>query len=184
MSKTVYEFDLNKIDGTKTQLSEYRGKVLLLVNVASKCGLTPQYEGLEKLYSEYKEKGLMVLGFPANEFAGQEPGTNAEIQEFCQMKFGVQFPMFEKVVVKGEGQHPLYAFLTESKPEAQLKKDGKLLGLLREKNLLSGKPHDIKWNFEKFLINRKGEIVERFSPDIEPTDPMITEAIKRELSLA
>lgn len=182
MKKNIYDYNVNKIDGTSINLSEFKGKVLLVVNVASKCGLTPQYEGLEKLNREYREKGLAVLGFPANEFLAQEPGTNAEIQEFCRMNFGVEFPMFEKIVVKGEGQHPLYTYLTETKPEATLKKDGKLLERLKEKNLLSGKANDIKWNFEKFLINKKGEVVERFSPDIDPMDPVIINAVEKELA--
>lgn len=182
MKKNIYDYNVNKIDGSSINLSEFKGKVLLVVNVASKCGLTPQYEGLEKLNREYREKGLAVLGFPANEFLAQEPGTNAEIQEFCRMNFGVEFPMFEKIVVKGEGQHPLYTYLTETKPEATLKKDGQLLERLKEKDLLSGKANDIKWNFEKFLINKRGEVVERFSPDIDPMDPVIINAVEKELA--
>ena len=182
MSQTVYPFKVNKIDGSATSLQEYQGKVMLLVNVASKCGLTPQYEGLEKLYETYQAKGLAVLGFPANEFLAQEPGTNAEIQEFCQMKFGVKFPMFEKIVVKGSGQHPLYTFLTDTKPVATMKPDGNLLERLKDKGLLSGKDNDIKWNFEKFLINKKGEVVQRFSPDIDPMDSLIVQAVERELA--
>jgi glutathione peroxidase len=180
----IYNFKVNKIDGKETTLNDYKGKVMLVVNVASKCGLTPQYEGLENLYKQYQEKGLVVLGFPANEFLAQEPGTNKDIQEFCSMKFGIQFPMFEKIVVKGEGQHPLFSFLTETKPVAKLKTDGTLISRLTEKGLISGKPNDIKWNFEKFLINKKGEIAERFSPDVEPNDPMIVSAIERELANA
>lgn len=180
---SIYNFKINQIDGKEIALNEYKGKVMLVVNVASKCGLTPQYEGLENLYKEYKAQGLVVLGFPANEFLAQEPGTNEEIQEFCTMKFGVDFPLFQKIVVKGEGQHPLYSFLTETKPEAKLKTDGTLISRLKEKGLISGKPNDIKWNFEKFLINRKGEISERFSPDIEPMDPMIVKAIEKELTI-
>lgn len=182
MSQNVYSFKLNKIDGSDASLEEYKGKVLLLVNVASKCGLTPQYDGLEKLYKSYQESGLMVLGFPANEFLAQEPGTNAEIQEFCRMNYGVQFPMFEKIVVKGEGQHPLYGFLTATKPNATMKPDGTLLDRLKSKGLLSGKENDIKWNFEKFLINRKGEVVGRFSPELDPQDPIIVKAVENELA--
>ncbi len=118
----VSDFSVKQIDGVSKSLSDYKGKVLLIVNVASKCGLTPQYDGLEKMYEKYKDKGLVVMGFPANEFLGQEPGTNAEIQEFCRANFGVQFPMFEKVVVKGEGQHPLFKFLTETIPTATKKR--------------------------------------------------------------
>lgn len=181
MSQTIYDFKLKKIDGTDTELREYKGKVLLLVNVASKCGLTPQYDDLEKLYIEFKDKGLVVLGFPANEFGSQEPGSNEEIQEFCRMNYGVNFPMFEKIVVKGQGQHPLYHHLITNKPVAQIKPDSKLMPLLKEKGLLTGEPNDIKWNFEKFLISRNGVIVERFSPDIPPMDPMIVRAVESEI---
>lgn len=179
MENTVYNFAVKKIDGAPATLGDYKGKVLLIVNVASKCGLTPQYDALEKIYEKYHEKGLSVLGFPANEFGSQEPGTNAEIQEFCRSNFGAQFPMFEKIVVKGAGQHPLYKFLTETKPEAQLKAGApsfeeklKGYGITREKK------NDILWNFEKFLVNRQGEVVARFSPDITPDDPMVTKAIE------
>ena len=178
----IYNFKVNQIDGKEIALKEYQGKVMLVVNVASKCGLTPQYEGLEALYKQYRDQGLVVLGFPANEFLGQEPGTNQEVQAFCTLNYGVDFPMFQKIVVKGEGQHPLYSYLTQTKPEAILKADSKLMPLLKEKGLLSGGPNDIKWNFEKFLVNKKGEITERFSPDIDPMDPVIVDAVKRALA--
>ncbi len=178
---TLFSQKLRRIDGTETTLEEYRGKVILIVNVASKCGLTPQYEGLEELYKIHRDTGLVVLGFPANEFLAQEPGTNSEIQQFCSMKFGVDFPLFEKIIVKGEGQHPLYTYLTETKPIATLKDGGTLLSRLKEKNLLTGKANDVKWNFEKFLVSRQGEIVERFSPEIEPLDPLVMSAVVREL---
>jgi glutathione peroxidase len=181
--QNIYNFKVKSIDEAEIDLNKYQGKVLLIVNVASKCGLTPQYEGLQQVYQEFKSQGLEVLGFPANEFLAQEPGTNQEIAEFCQMKFGVNFPMFAKIVVKGEGQHPLYSFLTNNKPDAVLKPAGTLLERLNSKGLLTGKPNDIKWNFEKFLINKKGQIVQRFSPDIDPMDPLITNAIKKELSI-
>jgi glutathione peroxidase len=180
--QNIYNFKVKTIDGSEIELNKFQGKVLLIVNVASKCGLTPQYEGLEKLYKEYKAQGLEVLGFPANEFLAQEPGTNDEIAQFCRMNFGVDFPMFSKIVVKGEGQHPLYTFLTNTKPDAVLKPAGTLLERLNSKGLLTGKANDIKWNFEKFLINKKGEVIQRFSPDIDPMDPLITNAIKKELS--
>lgn len=178
---------LNKIefrtaDGKPQTLNDYAGKVVLIVNVASKCGLTPQYEGLEKLFEKYEDDGLAVIGFPANEFAGQEPGTNAEIQEFCQMKFGVQFPVLEKIVVKGPGQHPLYKALTSMKPESTLNPDGKLEANLRKHGLLGANSNEIKWNFEKFLLNRKGEIVGRFAPDITPEDPVLVKAIETEIA--
>jgi glutathione peroxidase len=183
MSQNVYDFSVNKINGSKTSLNDYKGKVMLIVNVASKCGLTPQYEGLESLYKEYQNQGLEILGFPANEFLAQEPGTNSEIQEFCRMNFGVEFPMFEKIVVKGEGQHPLYNYLTTTKPEATMKPDGTLIERLSSKGLISGKPNDIKWNFEKFLVNKNGEVVGRFSPELDPNDPIIVNAVKKELSV-
>jgi glutathione peroxidase len=178
----IYNFKVNQIDGKEIALNEFQGKVMLLVNVASKCGLTPQYEGLESLYKQYRDQGLVVLGFPANEFLGQEPGTNQEVQAFCTLNYGVDFPMFQKIVVKGEGQHPLYSYLTETKPEAVLKTDSQLMPRLKEKGLLSGGPSDIKWNFEKFLVNKKGEITERFSPDIDPMDPIIVDAVKGALA--
>jgi glutathione peroxidase len=153
-----------------------------VVNVASKCGLTPQYEGLEKLYKQYSDKGLVVLGFPANEFLAQEPGSNEEIQQFCTMNYGVNFPMFEKIVVKGNGQHPLYQYLTDVKPVATMKPDGNLISRLKEKGLIDGKDNDIKWNFEKFLVSKNGDVVERFSPDLDPVDHIIVKAVERELA--
>ena len=181
MTANIYDFSLTQMDGVKVNLSSYKEKVLLIVNVASKCGLTPQYEGLEKLYKQYQKQGFEVLGFPANEFMAQEPGSNSEIQEFCRMNFGVEFPMFEKIVVKGEGQHPLYNYLTTQRPEAVMKPNGSLIERLNAKGLLSGKPNDIKWNFEKFLVNKRGEVVGRFSPELDPLDPIITSAIEKEL---
>lgn len=181
MTQSIYNFSVNKIDGTPASLKDYQGKALLIVNVASKCGLTPQYEGLEKIYEQYKSKGFEVLGFPANEFLGQEPGTNDEIASFCTMNFGVKFPLFEKIVVKGDGQHPLYSYLTENKTQTTMKPNGSLIDKLNSKGLLTGKANDIKWNFEKFLINKKGQIVERFSPELDPQDPIIVKAIEKEL---
>jgi glutathione peroxidase len=180
MDQSIYDFTVKRIDGVSSALREYEGKTILIVNVASKCGLTPQYEGLKKLYDQYRNKGLVVLGFPANEFLGQEPGTNAEIQEFCQKSFGVNFPMHEKIIVKGDGQHPLYKFLTTQKPQATLKPNGTLIERLMAKNLI-GKAHEIKWNFEKFLVNKQGVIVERFSPELEPLNPIIIKAIEQTL---
>lgn len=180
---SVFQFKVKKISGEETSLEEYKGKVLLIVNVASKCGLTPQYEGLQKLYREYQNKGLTVLGFPANEFLAQEPGTNQEILEFCTLNYSVDFPMFEKIVVKGEGQHPLYAYLTQTHKEALKKDNSKLMSILKEKGLLSGEEHDIKWNFEKFLVGKDGKILARFSPDIDPNDPVVTTAVEKALAL-
>jgi glutathione peroxidase len=182
MSKTIYDITVDQIDGTPVSLSSYRGKVVLVVNVASKCGLTPQYEGLEKLYEKYKDKGLEILGFPANEFAGQEPGSNDEIHKFCTLNFGVKFPMFKKIVVKGEGMHPLYAYLTSAHPDKVMKKDGILVDKLKNLGLLSGGASDILWNFEKFLIGKDGRIVERFSPEFAPDSDEIVGAIEKELA--
>ncbi len=181
MSKNIYDFSVNRIDGNKISLSDFKGKVALIVNVASKCGLTPQYEALEKIYSKYYEKGFEVLGFPANEFGAQEPGTNTEIQQFCTMNFGVKFPMFEKIVVKGEGQHPLYRFLTDTKPDAQLANGNAFEEKLKTYGVNREKKNDILWNFEKFLINRNGEVVARFAPDVTPDDALVTKAIEAAL---
>lgn len=144
----LYDFVVKTIDGKDKPLADYRGKVLLIVNVASKCGYTPQYEGLEKLYETYKERGLVVLGFPANNFLWQEPGTDEEIQEFCTTSYGVTFDMFSKISVKGSDQHPLYRFIT-AVPAVQ---------------------GPVKWNFQKYLVNRKGEIVKVFFSKTEPLD--------------
>ena len=180
----IQQIPLKTIKGADASLADYAGKVVLAVNVASKCGLTPQYEGLEKLYAEYKDKGLVVAGFPANDFGAQEPGDNDEIATFCTTNFGVEFPMFEKIVVKGEGQHPLYHYLTTTKPSATMKEGGTLITRLKDKGLISGKENDIHWNFEKFLVNKKGEVVDRFSPELDPMDPVIVKAVERELANA
>jgi glutathione peroxidase len=181
MSKPIYEIPVQRIDGTETTLADYKGKVLLIVNVASKCGLTPQYEGLESLYNQYKAQGLEVLGFPSNDFAGQEPGSNEEIQQFCSMNFGVKFPLFSKISVVPENQHPLYQYLSAQKPVAKGNGDNIL------KNKLAGMGHspkqeqDVLWNFEKFVVNADGEVVERFAPNVLPTDAIVTQVIEKEL---
>lgn len=179
MTTELYGIDVTQIDGTPVSLSAYRGKVLLIVNVASKCGLTPQYEGLEALYERFGARGLEVLGFPANEFAGQEPGSNPEIEAFCRLNYSVKFPLFEKIVVKGQGRHALYDHLTEAMPEA-----GRKLDLKHSLLKLVSRPKaqgDIVWNFEKFLISRQGHVVARFAPTTDPNDPAIIAAIEREL---
>lgn len=158
----LYDFEITRNDGTKARLGDFQGKVMLLVNTASECGLTPQYDGLEKLHEQYADKGLAVLGFPANEFGAQEPGTDAQIAQFCQLRFGVKFPLMAKSVVKGEGQTPLYQFLTRQSPF----------------------PGEISWNFEKFLVDRTGTVVARFAPNVEPTAPEVIQAIERELAKA
>jgi glutathione peroxidase len=177
---SLYEIPVTRIDGTKGSLEPFRGKVALLVNVASACGLTPQYEGLEKAYEAYRDRGFAVLGFPANEFGAQEPGSNEEIQSFCSTKFGVQFPMFEKIVVKGPETHPLYQHLVAARPSAE--------GAAGMRAKLAGygipveNETDVLWNFEKFLVSRTGEVVARFSPDVTPDDPRLTSAIEAELA--
>ena len=177
----IYNFSVTKIDGKPATLGDYKGKVLLIVNVASKCGLTPQYDALEKMYEQYHERGLEILGFPANEFGAQEPGTNTEIQEFCRSNFGIKFPMFQKIVVKGAGVHPLYKFLTSEKPAAVLPAgpsfEEKLAGHGIKREIKS----EILWNFEKFLVDRKGNVVQRFSPDMTPDDATVTKAIEAAL---
>jgi glutathione peroxidase len=181
MAKSIYDFSVRRIDGTDAKLKEYGGKVLLIVNVASKCGLTPQYDALEKVHEKYHDQGFEVLGFPANEFGAQEPGSNAEIQEFCRANFGVKFPMFEKIVVKGDGQHPLYAFLTTTKPEIETPADPAFEAKLKGYGITRANKNDILWNFEKFLVNREGRIAARFNPDVTPDDPVITKAIEAAL---
>jgi glutathione peroxidase len=182
MSKSVFEIPVKKIDGTAATLAPYKGKVMLVVNTASKCGLTPQYEGLEKLNKTYREKGLEVLGFPSNEFMGQEPGSNAEIQDFCSTKFNVSFPMFEKIHVKGgPEQHPLYKELTTAQPKATLKAGSDFAEKLAGYGQTPKLPTDVLWNFEKFLVGRNGEIVGRFAPDMTPDDPTLVGAIEKAL---
>ena len=144
----IYEFSAKKMNGQEVKMEEYIGKVVLVVNTASKCGLTPQFKELEEIYKEYKEQGLEILGFPCNQFASQDPASNEEIQSFCLLNYGVTFTMFEKVDVNGEGAHPIYKFLKNE-----------------EKGLFS---KEIKWNFTKFLINKEGEVVKRYSPTTKP----------------
>ena len=181
MTASLREIPLRRIDGTPTTLAQFEGKVLLLVNVASQCGLTPQYEGLEKLYQAYRSRGLEVLGFPANEFGAQEPGTNEEIQAFCTTNFGVQFPMFEKIVVKGPGIHPLYQTLTQAQPSAENFGDDTFQRKLEGYGIKQENPADVMWNFEKFLVDRSGKVVGRFAPGIGPDHPQLRQAIEAAL---
>ena len=182
MSSNLYDIPVRRIDGKDASLADYKGQVMLIVNVASKCGLTPQYSDLENVYEAYRDRGLVVLGFPANEFAGQEPGTNQEIKQFCESKYNVQFPMFEKIVVKGETQHPLYRALIDSCPKAEAKPDSSLRKTLDSHGLGPKNDTDIMWNFEKFVINREGKVVARFAPDFAPNDPAVTGAIEGALA--
>lgn len=175
---------VNTIDGAPSSLGQHAGKVRLVVNVASQCGLTPQYTALEALYRKYRERGLEVLGFPANEFGAQEPGTEQEIREFCSSTYDVSFPMFSKIVVKGEGQHPLYATLTSARPEATKLPGSSFREKLIGYGIQPGAPHEILWNFEKFLVDRAGNVVERFAPDVPPDSELIVAAIERELARA
>jgi glutathione peroxidase len=157
---SVLDFKMKNIDGQMVDLKQYKGDVILLVNVASKCGNTPQYEGLQALYEKYKDDGFVVLGFPANNFKNQEPGTDAEIKGFCTLNYGVTFPMFSKISVLGEDKHPLYKFLTEQKTDPQF-------------------AGEIKWNFEKFLIDRQGKVAARFDPKVQPQSEGVRLAIER-----
>jgi len=154
---SIYDFGLNAIDGTPAPLAGYRGKVLLLVNVASYCGYTPQYQGLEALYEKYKDRGLVVIGFPANNFGGQEPGSNAEIKDFCERTYHVKFPMYAKISVEGPDKAPLYQYLTSA---------------------MGG---EIQWNFTKFLAGRDGKLLHRFEPAVEPESAELNAAIEKAL---
>lgn len=162
----LLDINFKNKDGKDVSLKSFDAKAYLIVNVASKCGLTPQYEDLQALYSEYKEKGLEILAFPANEFLAQEPGTNEEIQSFCSLTYNVTFPVNEKIVVKGESQHELYKELTSSDISYTKNEDSSFENILTEKGLITGGPSEIKWNFEKFLVNASGEVVGRFFPDV------------------
>ena len=159
---SIYDQKINTLEGDAADLSQYKGKALLVVNVASKCGLTPQYEGLEKLHEQYASRGFEVLGFPCNQFMGQEPGTADEIREFCSTTYGVQFPIFEKIDVNGDQQHPIFAELEQTADA-------------------DGEAGDVKWNFEKFLVSPEGKVVARFSPTVTPDAPEVIEAIEANL---
>jgi glutathione peroxidase len=162
-SKSVYDFKMKNIDGNEVALDAYKGKVLLFVNVASKCGLTPQYKEIQALYEKYKDKGLVVLGFPANNFMGQEPGSDKDIKEFCTLKYDVTFPMFSKISVKGSDQHPLYKYLTS--------KD--------ENGVIDAK---VSWNFQKFLVSKSGKVITSFGPQTSVTEADVTKAIEAALA--
>jgi glutathione peroxidase len=180
VTTSLYDIPLKQIDGTATSLASYRGKVLLAVNVASKCGLTPQYRALEDLYQSKRARGLEVLGFPANNFKGQEPGSDAEISDFCSINYDVHFPLFSKISVLGADQHPLYARLTAAQPAAV--GDGPFRERLKGYGVSPENPVDVLWNFEKFLINRKGDVTARFAPDVTADDPRLVAAIDAELA--
>lgn len=159
---SVYDFTMKDIDGNDVKLDAYKGKVVMIVNTASRCGYTPQYEGLQKIYDQYKDRGFVVLGFPANNFMGQEPGTEKEIKEFCTLKYNVTFPMFSKISVTGTDQHPLYGYLTNKATNPEF-------------------PGDISWNFNKFLIDKNGKIVGRWGSKEKPEDAAVIEAIEKSI---
>ncbi|MGO9336349.1 MAG: glutathione peroxidase [Terracidiphilus sp.] len=182
MSASILDIPVKKITGEDTSLAEFNGHVLLVVNVASKCGLTPQYEGLEKIYEQYKGQGLVVAGFPANDFKTQEPGTNEEIQTFCTTNFGVKFPMFEKITVVGPEKHPLYKALIAAQPKAVSVSDIPFREKLKGYGIEGNPEPEVLWNFEKFLVSRSGEVVDRFAPDTQPDAPELKAAIEAELA--
>jgi glutathione peroxidase len=172
---------LTRIDGASDSLANHKGNVLLVVNVASKCGLTPQYEGLEALYGKYKEKGFEVLGFPANDFGAQEPGTHEEIVEFCKLNYGVSFPLFAKADVTGPGKQPLYASLIEAVPEKQ-GPAAEFRERLKGFGMSPTEDPEVLWNFEKFVIGKDGSVVARFAPGTTPDDPALVATIEAELA--
>jgi glutathione peroxidase len=181
MTQSLYDIPVRTIEGAETTLSPYRGEVVLVVNVASQCGKTPQYAGLQALYEREHGRGFAVLGFPANEFGAQEPGSNDEIKQFCETSYGVTFPMFAKIVVKGAGQHPLYQRLVAEAPAPVFMPGSRHETAFAE----AGKPAghwDPVWNFEKFLIDRRGRIAARFDPDVVPEDPRLIAAVETALA--
>jgi glutathione peroxidase len=182
MADEIYEIPVRKIDGTDTNLGEYKGKVLLVVNVASQCGLTPQYTALQKLYETYRGRGFEILGFPSNDFMGQEPGSEAEIKEFCESNYDVNFPLFSKVSINIGERHPLYKHLIEARPQTDVDNGGGLKQNLENFGHKHLKETDVLWNFEKFLIGKDGEVAARFSPDVTPDDARLIEKIEAELA--
>jgi len=179
---TIYAIPVTRIDGAQSALQDFRGKVLLIVNVASKCGLTPQYAGLEALYQAKHAQGLEILGFPANNFKQQEPGSDAEIQQFCTTTYDVHFPLFSKISVVGDDQHPLYRHLTQAAPEAI--GEGPMRERLQGFGIDPNPAPEVLWNFEKFLVNRQGKVIARFAPDVTADDPRLTQAIGDALAAA
>lgn len=175
----VYDFKVKDIKGKTISLSEYSGKLLLIVNTASKCGFTPQYEGLEKLYQKYKDQGLVILGFPSNQFLAQDPGSNEEISSFCKLNYGVTFPLFAKIDVRGKNADPLFRFLTEAAPFKgfELNKEGgrTIQGVIKEHYPENLEGNEVKWNFTKFLIGRDGAVKGRYEPTVTPEelDPVV-----------
>lgn len=182
MPESLYDIPLRSLDGRDLSLAAFKGQVLLVVNVASRCGLTPQYAGLEALFASYQARGLQVLGFPCNDFAGQEPGSDDEIKTFCTTNFSVQFPMFQKIRINSEPRHPLYVRLMQAQPLAIPPVDSHFRDKLAEHKLLPKEASDVLWNFEKFLIGRDGQVLSRFAPDMPPDDPVLVAAIEAALA--
>ncbi len=178
---SIYDIEVVTIDGKSQQLSDFKGKTLLIVNTASECGLTPQYEALEKLYQARQSEGLEILGFPCNQFGAQEPGQEEEIKNFCTARFGVSFPMFSKVEVNGEGRHPLYQILFSALPERTTAPDSDFVELLKGYGF-DEKEGDILWNFEKFLVSAQGDVIGHFAPDMAPDHPVLTTALDNALT--
>ncbi|WP_026283631.1 glutathione peroxidase [Rhizobium sp. 2MFCol3.1] len=180
MMTDILSVPVKLADGRETTLNEYKGKVVLVVNVASKCGLTAQYEGLEKLYEDKRERGFVIAAFPANNFKGQEPGTDAEIVEFCTLTYDVKFPIFSKISVKGDDQHPLYKLLTGM--DLPTTGEGPMREKLVDRGLAEAGDKGVLWNFEKFLVDRDGKVVARFAPDVTADDQRLVQAIDKELA--
>lgn len=182
MTETLFDIPLKRADGQAATLNDYRGKVILVVNVASKCGLTVQYEALEKLYEDKRDRGFVVAAFPANDFKEQEPGSDAEIMTFCQSTYDVQFPVFSKISVKGAAKHPLYKKLTAA--SVPTTGEGPMREKLKGYGIDTGPAGEVLWNFEKFLIDRDGSVVARFAPDVTPDDPRLLSALDEQLAKA
>jgi len=181
MNESLYDIPIKSLDGRALILGEFRGQVLLVVNVASKCGLTPQYTGLESLFKQYRGRGMQVLGFPCNDFAAQEPGSAGEIQDFCTTNYGIEFPMFEKLNINSEPRHPLYARLIAAQPEAIFPANSDFREKLAGYGCSPKQASDVLWNFEKFLVGREGQVLQRFSPDMTPDDPILLTALEAAL---
>lgn len=177
---SIYDIDVITIDGKTQKLADFKGKTLLIVNTASECGLTPQYEALEKLYEDRKNDGLEILGFPCNQFGAQEPGEEAEIKSFCMARFGVTFPMFSKIDVNGENRHPLYQLLFSAQPERTTAPDSGFVEKLKGYGF-EVKDGNILWNFEKFLVSKDGEVIGHFAPDMTPDAPILINALNEAL---
>ena len=182
MTDSIYDIPVLRITGQSASLGEFKGKVILIVNVASKCRLTPQYEGLESLYEKYRGQGLVIAGFPANDFRSQEPGSDAEILTFCTESYGVRFPMYSKIGVAGPKKHPLYAMLIKEQPKATSFSEQPFRKQLKSFGIDTLPEPELLWNFEKFLVSRDGHVVKRFSPDTPAEAPALIAAVEAELA--